>query len=88
MSGLVPITAPRLRKLGARLSMCGEDQMKNYRDCPECDGEGQVEYEVPVHASNSNPYGFLDSVWGQCGNCRGSGLVEIEDEDLMDGEVE
>lgn len=49
--------------------------------CPECDGQGQVEYEIAVHASNSNPYGYLTSKWCECERCFGAGELRAEDED-------
>ena len=54
------------------------------RSCPECGGEGEVEYEVAVPMSNSNPYGDLESKWCECENCHGSGRVLCTDEDWLD----
>ena len=61
--------------------------MRRTRECPECGGEGQVTYEVPVPMSNSNPYGYLDEQLGECPNCHGSGQVECDDEDWLDGDA-
>lgn len=53
------------------------------KTCPECDGRGEVEYEVPVYASNSNPYGYYTSKWDLCDVCEGRGEVieEFDDND-------
>jgi hypothetical protein len=52
--------------------------------CPECEGTGQVEYEVAVHASFSNPYGYLTTKYCECERCFGSG--ELRDESIDDEE--
>lgn len=44
--------------------------------CPQCEGRGEVEYEVAVHASNSNPYGYLSERVDVCDFCGGRGEVE------------
>lgn len=62
--------------------------MSEFRNCPECDGYGQVLYEVPVVMSFSNPYGDLVEKWCECENCHGSGQVRVEDEDWLDDDVE
>jgi hypothetical protein len=58
--------------------------MSRSRNCPECGGEGEVEYEVAVPMSNSNPYGDLESKWCECENCCCSGSVLCDDEDWLD----
>jgi DnaJ-class molecular chaperone len=50
-------------------------------DCPECGGDGTVEYEVAVPMSFSNPIGFLDTEIVGCENCDGSGQIEADWED-------
>ena len=50
-------------------------------DCPECDGVGRCEYERAVPMSNSNPYGYLDRYWADCGNCHGQGQIEEDEEE-------
>ena len=47
--------------------------------CPECDGQGQVEYEVAVPMSFSNPYGYLDTKWCECERCMGAGELRAEE---------
>lgn len=45
------------------------------KTCGECEGTGQLEYEVPIRMSFSNPYGELTTEWGECYECGGSGEV-------------
>lgn len=52
--------------------------------CPECAGRGEVEYEVAVHASNGNSYGYLREELGVCDLCGGRGEVEGDAEDADD----
>lgn len=51
--------------------------------CPECEGRGEVEYEVAIRMSFSQPHGFLDTRWCECERCMGSGeiVVEVDDDD-------
>jgi RecJ-like exonuclease len=50
------------------------------KTCPVCEGEGQLEYEVPVVDYNHG--GYLDTEWGDCERCGGTGEVEDwEDEE-------
>jgi DnaJ-class molecular chaperone len=49
-------------------------------DCPECDGEGDLEYERAVPMSNSNPHGYYEDYWAECENCGGNGQIEPEEE--------
>ena len=44
------------------------------KTCPVCEGEGQLEYEVPVVDYNHG--GYLDTEWGDCDHCGGTGEVE------------
>ena len=48
--------------------------------CPECNGRGEVEYEVAVPMGFSNPYGYLTSEWDVCDHCRGRGEIEVDDD--------
>jgi DnaJ-class molecular chaperone len=50
-------------------------------DCPECGGEGTVEYEVAVPMSFSNGHGFLEIGLFDCENCHGTGQIEADWED-------
>ena len=44
-------------------------------ECPECLGDGQVEYEVArPHAGGFNE-GYIDTEWGECELCDGVGEV-------------
>ena len=43
--------------------------------CPECDGAGEYEIDVPrPHALGFNE-GFIDSEWSTCAHCGGDGEV-------------
>jgi len=45
--------------------------------CPECCGTGQVEYEVEKpHAGGFNE-GYIDTKWGDCEECEGTGTVSL-----------
>lgn len=44
--------------------------------CGECEGKGQLEYEIAVPMGFSNPYGYLDLCWDDCHECGGSGYIE------------
>lgn len=55
------------------------------KQCPECYGIGQVEYEVEKpHAGGFNR-GYIDTAWGDCDECKGEGTVPLRCEDC--GEV-
>lgn len=57
----------------------------DYRTCPECLGDGYLEYEYASPMSNSTPYGDYYSKFEACWNCKGSGEVEYdEEEDSLD----
>jgi len=54
-------------------------------DCPECDGIGEIEYDVPrPHAGGFN-CGYIDTELGDCENCNGLGKIE-EDSNGEDDE--
>jgi len=44
--------------------------------CPECDGEGYIEYEVPRPQGFGRDIGYLDTESGICDFCSGDGRVE------------
>jgi DnaJ-class molecular chaperone len=44
------------------------------KTCPECNGSGEIEYEVPVVDYVNG--GYLDTEWGTCENCGGTGEIE------------
>lgn len=50
--------------------------------CPECDGEGRVEVE---YVRGYGPNAGLAYRWDVCEECRGSGVVPVE-EDEDDGD--
>ena len=55
----------------------------NTKQCPECDGTGQCEYEKPVVDYMNG--GFLDMVMDVCEECDGSGRVDDDrEEDEID----
>jgi len=43
--------------------------------CPDCDGDGQVYYEVARPQSFDRDIGYLDEVRDTCENCSGTGEV-------------
>jgi RecJ-like exonuclease len=44
--------------------------------CPECDGEGEIEFDAPrAHAGGYND-GCIDTEWDTCERCDGEGEVE------------
>lgn len=48
--------------------------------CPDCDGEGQVEYDLPRPHGFGRDVGYIDTVMDDCETCSGYGEIE-EDED-------
>ena len=55
------------------LEMC-ETPMRDV--CPECDGKGEIEVDVPrPHAGGFNE-GYIDTAWGTCEDCQGDGVVD------------
>ncbi len=53
------------------------------KPCPECGGEGQCEYEVPVPAPMSWRGGWLEDRLMECELCGGSGEIEDEEEGTL-----
>ena len=51
------------------------------KPCPECGGEGQCEYEVPVPAPMSWRGGWVEDRLMECELCGGSGEIEGEETD-------
>lgn len=47
--------------------------------CPDCDGEGQVEYDLPRTQGFGRDVGYIDTVMDDCETCSGSGEVEQDD---------
>ena len=54
------------------------------KPCPECEGQGQREFERVHRASASNPYGDIESYMAKCDNCSGSGEIDDDAEDEID----
>ena len=48
--------------------------------CSNCDGLGQVFYEVVRPQGFGRDVGYLDTVMDECENCYGHGELEEEDE--------
>jgi DnaJ-class molecular chaperone len=51
------------------------------KPCPECEGQGQREFERVCRASASNPYGDIEGYMAECDNCHGLGEIEYDEED-------
>jgi len=56
------------------------------KPCPECEGQGQREFERYCRASASNPYGDIEGYMAECDNCHGSGEIEDDEEEEEDDE--
>lgn len=52
------------------------------KDCPECGGTGELEYEYAKPRLDGD-VDYVD-VSGACWNCDGHGTVEISQDDLLD----
>ena len=48
--------------------------------CPDCDGEGRVEYERPRPHGFHRDIGYIDTVMDDCETCSGYGELESDDE--------
>lgn len=55
------------------------DDYTNARDCPECDGAGEVEVEYHSRMSFTQPYGDIYTAIEECETCGGSGYLIDED---------
>jgi DnaJ-class molecular chaperone len=49
--------------------------------CPECNGEGQLEYERWVPRSFQDDVGGYETYTRNCDNCGGYGEIPYEEED-------
>jgi len=54
--------------------------MEDWINCPECDGEGEVERDVWVRQS-STWHGDFESVMEECEVCSGIGQIDPLEED-------
>jgi DnaJ-class molecular chaperone len=52
---------------------------KGMKTCPECSGEGEVEFERAVVDWNHG--GYIDGYMDTCPTCEGDGFVAIEEDD-------
>lgn len=50
-------------------------------DCEECNGTGEILYDISVPMSASVASGFIDSEWGDCELCNGVGSLEREEDE-------
>jgi Ribonuclease G/E len=64
------------RKMAERFHQSMLD--KGYILCPECGGEGELEYERAVVDWNHG--GYLEGYMDTCNHCDGEGYVESDDE--------
>ncbi len=55
--------------------------MEDWIKCPDCDGEGVADFEVPMPHSPSRDIGELYEEMHHCELCDGLGEIEREDED-------
>ena len=58
----------------------GEDESPRYKECDNCDGDGEVEIEVFMPQNFDRDVGYIDHQRVECGECYGTGYVEVEDE--------
>ena len=58
----------------------GEDESPRYKECDNCDGDGEVEIEVFMPQNFDRDVGYIDHQKVECGECYGTGYVEVEDE--------
>lgn len=50
--------------------------------CPECQGDGEFEVDVPKRMSFDRDIGYLDTEKVLCYMCDGSGVTEDENENI------
>lgn len=48
--------------------------------CPDCDGEGYIEYDVPRPHNFNRDVGYLDAVRETCEMCQGDGEIYNDDD--------
>ena len=48
--------------------------------CPDCDGEGRVEYDLPRPHNLHRDIGYIDTVMDDCETCSGYGELEVDDD--------
>ena len=52
----------------------------DYKRCPDCDGDGEVEIEVCMPQHFDRDVGYIDHKKVECPECGGTGEMEVEDE--------
>jgi DnaJ-class molecular chaperone len=52
--------------------------------CPTCDGDGDVQYEVPRPQNFNRDVGEIDIISSECHHCDGNGEIEVDDVDFDD----
>ena len=52
----------------------------DYKRCPDCDGDGEVEIEVFMPQNFDRDVGYIDHKKVECPECGGTGELEDEDE--------
>ena len=52
----------------------------DYKRCPDCDGDGEVEIEVFMPQNFDRDVGYIDHKKVECPECGGTGEIEVEDE--------
>ena len=52
----------------------------DYKRCPDCDGDGEVEIEVFMPQNFDRDVGYIDHKKVECDECGGTGRLEVEDE--------
>ena len=52
----------------------------DYKRCPDCDGDGEVEIEVFIPQNFDRDVGYIDHKKVECPECGGTGELEVEDE--------
>ncbi len=52
----------------------------DYKRCPDCDGDGEVEIEVFMPHNFDRDVGYIDHKKVECPECGGTGEMEVEDE--------
>ena len=53
-------------------------------ECPECEGEGQMEYEVTYYGGGPGAYSPFRDVLMACQTCEGIGEVFSNEEEIYD----
>jgi len=57
-------------------------QLKTTVTCPTCDGDGDIQTEVPRPQNFNRDVGEIDVITSECFHCAGKGEIEIDDVDF------